>query len=89
MPFSMDDQIKQSWMRCFVARIPGWERLWGEQNNSKQSFFGTLGHAYSQMTSQKTSRACPIFKGFKLIEQSLKDNKVPHHWYDYWLKVED
>ncbi|GFY40598.1 hypothetical protein TNIN_338321 [Trichonephila inaurata madagascariensis] len=28
------------WMRRFVARIPGWERLWRERNTSKRSSSG-------------------------------------------------
>ncbi|GFS65038.1 hypothetical protein TNCV_1635481 [Trichonephila clavipes] len=35
MSFSMDGQTKRSWMRRFVARIPGWERLWSGRNTSK------------------------------------------------------
>ncbi|GFS61531.1 hypothetical protein TNIN_343151 [Trichonephila inaurata madagascariensis] len=41
MSFNMDGQTKRSWMRRFVARILGWERLWKERNTSKRSSSGT------------------------------------------------
>ncbi|GFS64766.1 hypothetical protein TNIN_386241 [Trichonephila inaurata madagascariensis] len=70
---------------AFVARMPpGWEIMKSE-STSKRSSSQHARPYFSLLTSQKISRAFPIFKGFNLIRQVIgKEIKVlssPHLWF--------
>ncbi|GFQ83122.1 hypothetical protein TNCT_659771 [Trichonephila clavata] len=82
-PFS--DVSQHRWTNETVHEKLGGKALWyeyldGRDYGERKIFQSEVSSAHKVyfflLTSQKTSRTCPIFKGFKLIDKSFKDTTV-------------